>query len=418
MNLLRGDPVKAVPSINLSFKLFLYAVIFWTLGITVARAIRLPNIYAKCHWLFDYRFGFMKRGLVGAVCNNITAILGKTVTSDLISILSGIAFGLFIIGMILIMIDLLEESGYEMNVILLIAVFVSSPFIVMSAHIFGYFDNILYLILMLSIYFVEKKLFLTAAVISSAAILIHESYLVIGVPLLYFSVFMKCCSDDKEKKPRVRDIIFMSLPIFVFIFLFVYGTINKDNELNSKLYHYLNSFDYISTNRRRGVSHWQTISFFELFRTQSRFFMRRLFQLDAIAVFVPGLIIILQFIYASFKIKVLSFRSIFLQIVILAPLTMHIIAFDTIRLSLNSVGIGFLTIWVLKKDLPFFKFDPGMIVPAFIVLAVNFFTRVPLMDNCVDGFTNIQRALFYLPLFAVLIFFIADKTGSEKINKP
>jgi len=415
LNFLRGSD-RSVLTVRPIIKITLFLVIFWTLGVTVARAVRLPNTYAKCHWLFDYRFGFMKRGLIGAISNNVAAIFGKTVTSELISILSGIAFGLFMLALVVIIINLLQKSDYNINMLIVIAVFVSAPFIVMSAHVFGYFDNILYLILIFSLYLVEKKLFLSAAVISSAAVLIHESYLLTGLPLLYFAVFMKCCSEDKEKKPSIGDMIFMLLPVAVFVFLFVYGAMVKNSDLNNKLYHYLNSFDYISTGRRKGVAHWQTISFVELFKTQSRFFISRLVQLDAAAVFLPSLLVLLNFIYTSFKIKVLSFKSIFIQAVIFAPLMMHIIAFDTIRLSLNSIVVGFILIWVLARNIPFSKFDPQIMIMAFPVLILNFFIRVPLMDNCVDGFTDFQRLLFYLPVFIFLILMISGRIGGERFR--
>ena len=46
-----------------------YLVLLWTLGITLARAIRTPNDYSEAHWLLDYRFGFIKRGLIGSMCS-------------------------------------------------------------------------------------------------------------------------------------------------------------------------------------------------------------------------------------------------------------------------------------------------------------------------------------------------------------
>ena len=33
--------------------------------LTLSRTWRLPNSFANAHWLLDYRFGFVKRGLAG-----------------------------------------------------------------------------------------------------------------------------------------------------------------------------------------------------------------------------------------------------------------------------------------------------------------------------------------------------------------
>jgi hypothetical protein len=32
---------------------------------SVSKTIRIPNEWARSHWLLDYRFGFIKRGLAG-----------------------------------------------------------------------------------------------------------------------------------------------------------------------------------------------------------------------------------------------------------------------------------------------------------------------------------------------------------------
>src|SRR5262249_58668406 len=45
------------------------AIVFalvWALVVTCLRSARLPNNLATEHWLIDYRFGFVKRGLIGS----------------------------------------------------------------------------------------------------------------------------------------------------------------------------------------------------------------------------------------------------------------------------------------------------------------------------------------------------------------
>ena len=51
---------------------------------TVLRTIRWPNDWSESHWLLDYRFGFVKRGLVGQVLTWLTKVTGVPVGEALI----------------------------------------------------------------------------------------------------------------------------------------------------------------------------------------------------------------------------------------------------------------------------------------------------------------------------------------------
>mgnify|MGYP001074915577 CR=1 FL=1 len=42
-------------------------LVAWAMAVTMARAVRCPNDFAEAHWLVDYRFGFIRRGLAGSL---------------------------------------------------------------------------------------------------------------------------------------------------------------------------------------------------------------------------------------------------------------------------------------------------------------------------------------------------------------
>ena len=68
--------------------LWTWAVIVFTLLVTIGRSLRLPNEFAMTHWLFDYRFGFMKRALVGASVGVVTNLAGVPLSPTGIATLS------------------------------------------------------------------------------------------------------------------------------------------------------------------------------------------------------------------------------------------------------------------------------------------------------------------------------------------
>ncbi len=384
-------------------------ITLWTLGVTVARAIRLPNNYAMSHWLLDYRFGFMKRGLIGSICSVFLSASDAEMSRNMITILSGVVYAVFIILFLVLVYMLLRNYQFDRNISILVIVFVSSPFFVMSGHLFGYFDALLFVAAISSLFFIEKEHFLAAAVISSMAILVHESYLLIGLPVIYLSIYLKYFGDGKWKLGKVNTLI-MLLPVVTFLFLTVYGMLFVDNKLLfEQLLRYLNSYSYIYAGEK-GLPHWQTVGFSELLRTQKHSIPERIFQLRNITAYYPVVLLILVFIHESFKLKAFRMHSLIVSAVIFMPFMMYSVAFDVIRISLNILGIGMMVVWVMKMNRRSVRFDTQFMFIGMTVLVINIFSRVPLMDRQIDGFSDIQRLFFYLPavLYSVFLIFRKD----------
>ena len=136
--------------------IFAATVVIWTFAVTLSRAIRMPNDFSEAHWLLDYRFGFIKRGLIGSICSLVTGALGTEMTPALIALLSAITLCSLSVAMLSLLIRALWRQQMSMDVFVLGIVFASSPFVVMSAHLFGYFDSLLYLLAIASVLLVLR----------------------------------------------------------------------------------------------------------------------------------------------------------------------------------------------------------------------------------------------------------------------
>ena len=397
----------------LNRRFFIIPIILWTVGITVARGFRFPNNYSQSHWLLDYRFGFMKRGFVGSICSFFTSILGVKMTSGAITVLSSIVYAAFIVSFLILAFMLLKKYDYSRNISAIILIFVSSPFFVMSGHLFGYFDALLFVVVISSLFLIEKEHFLPAALISSMAILVHESYLLIGLPVVYLSIYLKYFS-KKSRNPEKVNIAIILLPVFTFVFMTIYGMFFIDNKfLFDQLIKYLNSFDFIYAGKK-GVPHWQTIGFLELLETQRNTAPERIFQLRNITAYYPSLLAIMFFIHLSFRIKVFYKDSLLVLISVLTPFFMYFVAFDVVRISLNTLGLGFIALWVMKMNRKSFNSGDSFMLIGMSVFFLNVFARVTLMGKHVDKFTDFERTIFYLPAFIYMIFLIYSKNTEQK----
>src|ERR1051325_6529937 len=68
------------------------AAIAWTYCVTFLRALRPPNDFAEAHWLLDYRFGFVKRGLAGMLLSAFTVPFGIQPSERTIAVVSYVVF--------------------------------------------------------------------------------------------------------------------------------------------------------------------------------------------------------------------------------------------------------------------------------------------------------------------------------------
>jgi hypothetical protein len=112
-------------------------VLIWTFAVTICRAIRLPNDFSEAHWLLDYRFGPMKRGLIGSLCSVSSSLLGFSMTPNLIVCFSALAFGGMCLSFAYASARMLRRGGGRSPLWVVALIVGSSPFVVMSGHLFG-----------------------------------------------------------------------------------------------------------------------------------------------------------------------------------------------------------------------------------------------------------------------------------------
>ena len=173
----------------LTRKLGIIALTIYTLFVTVLRAFRPPNDFAEAHWLLDYRYGFVKRGLIGEIFSLITGYLSIPVTAQLIFILATVAFLIYCVLIIALSLRIVQRSGWSTEAVVVSLVFLSSPFVVMSAHLVGYYDNIIIVLGLVSIALLLKNRPWLGACLQVPALLTHENSIIL---IFLFFVWPGC----------------------------------------------------------------------------------------------------------------------------------------------------------------------------------------------------------------------------------
>ncbi len=380
-----------------------WAIIGWTFAITITRAIRAPNDFSEAHWLLDYRFGFIKRGLIGSLCNAVTALLGFQMNPGLIVTLSVLTLCSMTAAIFLLLYRASRRHEPNDDVFALGVVFASSPFVVMQAHLVGYFDALLYVFAIASVALTLFDRPFAAALVSIVAILSHESYLLIGFPLVCLASVAMLTASGKRAR-WITHIVALCLPLAAFLAIPVLQFLTTDAvTLRQQLTEHLDSFGFVPT-RSRGVAEWQTTTFLQYLRQQVGDFDERLLNPVILASVGPPLLVLLVFIHASFRIRAFSLFSIMLLGVVCAPLALHAVAWDTERISIYSIGGAFIASWILAETrVTRSRAHDIILLAAVPTLVLNVFGRIPLMDGEIERFSDISRLLMYLPAIALLL---------------
>ena len=376
-----------------------FQVVVFTLLITMGRALRAPNEFSMAHWLFDYRFGFMKRGLVGSICSAVSGLTGQPMTARVILVLSAILMVGFVSMLLVLLWRTMTRLPGQPARWLVALVFASSPFVVLSAHFFGYFDGLVYLLAAGAVLLVLAGRPFAGGLVSAVAILVHESYLLVALPLVAMASFLHCRA-GRTRAEWLRHATALTLPVMAFLLI---SLSLKDShlELRRQLIDYLGGFDFVQK-MHVNVAHWHTTSFLYFWDYQSPHFRERLFEPAALASCLPTLLTLLLFAHTAFRLRPFALESMFLILAVLAPLALHTVAWDGPRITAYPICGAIFALWILSRTRAAAPApDLQVLLVAIPTLLVNIFTRIPLMDEQVERFTDVKRMACYFPAVAL-----------------
>jgi hypothetical protein len=333
------------------------------------------------------------------------------------------------VAMLYLLVRILKRRQAKMGVLVLSIVFASSPFVVMNAHLFGYYDALLYLTAIMSTALVLRGHPFFAALLSSLGILTHESYLLIGIPLVCLASIEVVTANKDGNTRWTPHIIAICIPVVVFLATPLLQSLTTDaTTLQAQLTERLDFFGFVPT-RSKGVALWQTTPFMESFRQQRGSLNERLLNPLVLTSVGPTLLTILFFIHSTFRIRAFSPFSIMLLGLVSAPLAIHAVAWDTARISTYLLGSAFIAWWILAETRTPQRTNSLFLLLALPTLMLNVFGTIPLMDGEVERFSGPLRLLLYFPavtFVAMAVFqnlggnwfkeFIQNKTPNKTIH--
>lgn len=161
---------------------------------SVLRGIRMPGYWAATHLLFNYQFGFSKRGLMGSL---IACLHSPFFYSYRFCLVESAVFLAADLVLLVMLIKRLIAAGAHSVVL----VYASSAAIVFLAHTIGYFEEITLLVTLLALgieSFYARAVFV--ALFFSLTLLVHETGFLLFFPVLCFSFIIDLLERPQRRK--------------------------------------------------------------------------------------------------------------------------------------------------------------------------------------------------------------------------
>ncbi|GAB0157707.1 hypothetical protein CHRYSEOSP005_29890 [Chryseobacterium sp. Alg-005] len=393
--------------------LYLYALTF-----SVLKTIRFPNDWSESHWMLDYRFGFIKRGLAGE-------IFGWLFEKNELTILILSAGTLFLLYASLFTIAVKETLKNEISFyrILFFLIFFLSQYVVFSAHLIGYLDHIVFLLTILVICLIKQKKIILSSVIVTVCILVHEVSFFLMLPISCFALIVTQISDGFSFKTIFSISILKKLAVVIVLPLFTVISVSLYQEANGEnyfplIFNYLRQIPFISEKAADSVASAYTKSFSYYFKEESGSFIQRLFISKATIFYGIPILFCVWMIFKELKFRQNLQLFLLLLLISCIPLLLHGIAYDTYRIWSFPFMIQFLGFWILSSELKSVSIETGKLSAleiCFFIISFILVSFVPnvLMDDETERFSLTERLILVIPILFIIYLLRKFQPGNE-----
>lgn len=382
--------------------------LLWAFGVTLLRGLRRPNDWAEAHWLIGYDFGLIKRGLPATLLRPFTAASPERAEMAITLVATALT-ALLCLVLIAVCGSILRRAGFSRNAVVAVAVFATSPFVVMTGHLNGYFDAPIVLLTVLAVTLAWRGRAGWAALALTIGLLVHETIFIIGFPTVIWAALLANRRDVATGQAAARRLAPLLAPLVAFAALFVYQSFAIDAaELESTLVTHLETFPFIQYDQEVIVPRAFAKSFVAHFQSQSPRVWGRLFDPGLMLAMLPTVAVWLLFIRQALR-AANTPRHLIMAAGLLPflPLALHLIAWDTARIWSYPIIVALLVGWVacLAAEPARLRAADSRLLAmlGLLTLPLNVFGRVPLMDWRVERFSNWWRAALYAPAAIVLL---------------
>lgn len=372
-------------------------LLFVAAGASLVRTVRMPNDFAEAHWLLDYRFGFFRRGLPAQVLTWCSELTKQPVTPGLIAAIAFVLLAAMLAALLWCALRIVRLGGWRTASVAAMVAFLTSSFGVLAGHLVGYYDHIVVLLCLASVWLTLRGRAWVGAVLQAAALLVHEGCLLLTVP-----VFAMACLLRPDGGHPVRRLLPLLLPAATMVPLTLVVA-QPPPDFVTLCIERLRAAGFVAPPFDATTPVMLTIPLRDILPIMvhgiAAEYRTYLFLFALMSPAVIALVVAQRW-------PVARTRRYLVCVVVLAPQAMHLLAWDRERIVSYSLFTAFVAAWILaevhQEPPPSSRLAFGVGV---VAVAVNLLVATPLMDLVEDRLSLEVRAMvlvaLLLGLFAV-----------------
>ena len=375
--------------------LMILAVSFYVY--TVSRGLTAPNAYTIAHWLQSYDFGFVKRGLPGEL---LQPLLQYKSPGEIRLIIHWISAGIFyafsasLLWSVWLIIERSLNEPLRTYPAAATLVFLTSPFLVVSAFLTGYFDQLLGILVILSIFLLSRGALFPVAALSVLGLAIHEMYLLLGLPAVAFAFLVKEVAggagveEGLRRKTALRACYCFGPALLAFVGIALSGLLLSEPVVKD-LRAQVESYGLLTPAVVEDALHHLEYDFFANFEEMRRRPLDLPQHLRELRIVLPAALFLCASAALSLALCRASRLIPVLILAVLSPLAAHALAWDSFRFTSFTIFHAYAA--VLATALMITpqrtrKWEPRLLLLCSpLVVLSGLWASVPLMDGVVDG---------------------------------
>lgn len=365
---------------------------------TLVRTWQAPNDWAEAHWLLDFRFGFVKRGLPGQLLAWFASATGLAVDERLIA---GVAYALcagFAALLFAIALRIAVRSAWSAESVGVGAAFLSSPFVVMTGNVMGYYDHLFLPMGIASVWLVQRDRWWTATLLQSLALFVHEGSILVAYPIFVLAAALRGADRAGAARRPPLPLVPVLAPLVVALTLdVVLPTVPADFAVHFN--EHLRRHAFIGGGIENLGGAMLAGTFSQAFTLMQPFLGANLAKASSIGLVTPTILATLLLLLSRTRPAVASIESFAIAAVVLLPQSLHLIAWDLERLWTYSILLMFLVLWIyVERDDPAEPPPRGTFAAAFLAVCCNVVMETPLMGFVGERPSRTIRAVMLLAL--------------------
>jgi len=371
------------------------AILLGAMVATLLRTWRPPNDWAEAHWLLDYRFGFVKRGL----CGEVLSWFGEVTEARIAAVVQTFA-ALFVAALFVMAVRVARAADWRPATVAALAAFLTSPFLVMTGHVVGYFDHVFFLLGAASIWLALRGRVLPGAPLQAGLVFVHEASIALTFPAFTLAVMLPLLESRANARAWLATLWPLLLPLATAaLFSQVVGA--PPDGWKPQYLAWLRAHEFVDRGMAGTVADQLTWPLSRFREVVGQFSLPRLWKAESAYLYLlvlPGVAVLLALCWRRARIGVASLQAPAVLFVALVPQAMHLIAYDLERIFTLSLMTTWFVAWIYHErapvgdPVPSRAFSLAVFVAACALVVGNCLTTIGLMDLEVDQLSFAARA--------------------------